>query len=189
METATQTQDLTEQQKNDVILFLELNRYSNSYYQYIKLPQGDYNPYLDRPNLKFEDQNERTIEKALNDINLIKEAEQEYKKRKGFKIGEVIKLPNGKSTHITHIWDDGQIQTGHLGSCHLSRNGYISRSGSLDSGLKASALIPTKETEKHNIWIFQNRRSGANRAVYFPIEFNVYKVKDGADFSGCYYSI
>lgn len=180
---------LTEDQKKEIVLFLELNRYSKSYYNSIKLPKGDFNPYTDRPALQFEDQDGHTIKKALEDIKSIKEAEKMYNNRLGFKVGEVIELPNGKSTYITHVWkEDGQIQTGPAGSCHLSENGYISRSGSLDSGLNASDLIPTEKKESLNVWIFHRRSAGASRAVYFPIKVNVYKVKEGADWSGCYYS-
>lgn len=105
--------NLTEDQKKEIILFLELNRYTKSYYNSIKLPKGDFCPYTDRPALQFKDQDKHIIKKAIEDIKEIKEAEKAYHNRPGFKVGEVIELPNGKSTHITHVWKEaGQLQTG-----------------------------------------------------------------------------
>lgn len=176
----TNLENLTQEQREEAFLFLTINRWSNSYAN--KLNQ-DFS-YSNQKELNLEEQSESVILQALEDISLIKEREKAFKARKGFKVGEVIKLPYGLSTHITHVWEDGQIQTGNLGSCHLSTSGYLSRSGGLDSGLKASELIPTEKTEKHSIWIFHKGSSGADRGVYYPIEFNVYEVKEGADLSG-----
>ena len=172
------------QENSELKNFLTLNRWANSYAYNLKQAEGDYNPYLQPKEIDINIQPESLINNALKDLQIIKSREQEYNKIKGLRIGDFIHLPDNTYTQITHIWNqDGQVQTGNNGSMHLG-SGYISRSGSLDSGLNAKDLILTEETKQGTIWIFHKGFSGANRGVNYKINFRVYKTKPGADLSG-----
>lgn len=164
--------------------FLSINRFAESYND-IKHTAGEYNPLLEKKTIDLSIQSQYTIKRAQEDINNILEAEKNFNKRTGPRIGDYINLPDGQQTTITHIWEDGQIQTGNRGSCHLTKSGYISRSGSLDTGLKAEDIQPTTETKKGLIWSWHQNLSGGGRGVYFNITFKVYKTVKGANLDGC----
>lgn len=118
---------------------------------------------------------------------ILKEAETAFNLIPGPRVGDYLRLPYGLFTRFTYDWgkDINQIQTGG-GSCsfHLSKSGYISYSGGLDSGVKHTDIIETKETKPGYIWIWDNGISGANRGVDLKINFRVFDLVPGADCSG-----
>jgi len=92
-------------------------------------------------------------------------------------------LPYGLFTRFTHAWDD-TIQTGGGQGGFYLGNGYISYSGSLDSGVKYSDIEQTSEVKAGSIWFFDKGISGAGRGVDYTMNFRVFKLKDGADTNG-----
>lgn len=118
---------------------------------------------------------------------LLKESEQAFNLRPGPRVGDYLRLPYGLFTRFTHNWgkEINQIQTGGgSGSYHLSKNGFISYSGGLDSGVKHTDLIESIERKQGFIWIWDKGMSGADRGVDMQIYFRVFDLLPGADLSG-----
>lgn len=103
----------------------------------------------------------------------------------GARVGDYLKLPHGIYTRFTHEWEH-TIQTGGYScSFYLSKDGFCSYSGGLDSGVKKSDLRLTSEVKKGFIWFFDGDIAGAGRGVDFEIDFRVFEPIEGADLSGC----
>ena len=162
--------------------FLSLNRWAKNYSYYIKLQEGGYNPYLTKKPIILEDQSTFIIEQAKKDLTIIKTRSKAFDLVEGPRIGDFIQLPDKTYTQVTHVWYE-TVQTGGPGSKYLG-NGYISRSGGLDPGLKISDLAPTDKTKKCSIWIFQGNHAEGHNGINYKIPFRVYKTKKGADLSG-----
>jgi hypothetical protein len=163
--------------------FLTLNRFTESY-RGIKQSEGDYNPYLSPRAIDLKIQPDYIINDAIQDLNIISERVVNFNARKGARVGDYISLPDGQMVIISHNWNENQVQTSGGGSMHMGQSGFLSFSGGMDSGLKETDLIPTKETKKGTIWIFHGGFSGGNRGVYSKINFRVFKTRPGADLSG-----
>jgi len=162
----------------DVKQFLQTNLFTESY----RRINHEYE-YNGKNLIDFNIQHESVIKKAEKDLILIKDRVKNYHNRQGFKVGEFIYLPDGQKVIISHIWED-TVQTSGGGSMHLNSGGGISFSGGLDSGIKKTDLILTKEFDSGQIWIFHEGLSGGNRGVHYKMPFRVYKTKKGADLTG-----
>jgi len=162
----------------DVKQFLQTNLFTESY----RGINHEYE-YNGKNLIDFNIQHESVIKKAERDLILIKDRVKNYHNRQSFKVGEFIHLPDGQKVIISHIWDD-TVQTSGGGSMHLNSGGGISFSGGLDSGIKKTDLILTKEFDSGQIWIFHEGLSGGNRGVHYKMPFRVYKTKKSADLTG-----
>jgi hypothetical protein len=87
-------------------------------------------------------------------------------------------------TRFTHDWGD-RIQTGgSAGGRYYLGDGFLSYSGSLDSGVDHADLVATAETKPGNVWFFHEDISGAGRGVDFQIPQRVFTLRPGADTKG-----
>lgn len=131
-----------------------------------------------------EELQERLIE-ILPDKNqqILQESMAAYNKRRGPRVGDFLRNPDGTFTRFTHDWGD-HIQTGGGSNSFYLGNGYCSYSGSLDTGIMKADIVRTKETKKGMIWFFNEGWSGPNRAVHYEVDFRVFDIKEGADISG-----
>lgn len=104
----------------------------------------------------------------------------------GPQVGDYLKIKYGIYTRFTHVWDESdQIQTGGCSdSFYLGNSGYCSYSGGLDSGVKISDLIETKETKEGLIWFFSENYATAHNGVNYTIPCKVYELKEGANTEG-----
>lgn len=79
-------------------------------------------------------------EKYIND------AYNAYWEHNGPRVGDIVRMLDGRLLRFTHKWDDGiQVTTTHHkeGSFYLYRNGLASYSGSLSPSIKFSKLKAT----------------------------------------------
>lgn len=132
--------------------------------------------------------NSITKEKIVKNIDILNDRVNSFNNRVNDipRVGDYITIGD-YYTRVT-IVSGNNIQTGGgSNSFYLSMNGYLSYSGSLDSGIKSVdiELIPNV-TKKGYIWFFSEDRHEAHNAVNYEIDFRVYRVKDGADISGLY---
>lgn len=96
------------------------------------------------------------------------------------RVGQWLKLPNGKYTRFTYDWGE-QIQTGGgPGPGFYLGDGYMSYSGGLNPGIEHQYLELTDETLPGGVWFFSRGWAGAACGVNYTIMLPVWKVKDGA---------
>lgn len=112
-------------------------------------------------------------------LNILKNRMELYNKKAGVRVGDWLKLPYGLYTRFTHDWGE-DIQTGGSHGFYLG-NGYASYSGSLDSSISKTVLLPTNEIKSGSVWFFDKDISGAGRGVDFEADFRVFELKEGAD--------
>ena len=124
-----------------------------------------------------------------NNEDIVKQATKNFNKRKGPRVGDFIRVNVvDKRAHdlvrITHDWGDA-IQTAHSesGSYHLTQNGFLSYSGSLDPAIPKSDLVSTNQKIKRNIWFFDRNIAGASRGINTNILCRLFTLKEGADTS------
>lgn len=101
----------------------------------------------------------------------------------GPRVGDYLKLPYGIYTRFTYDWGD-KIQTGGGNGFYLG-NGYISYSGSLDSGVKKSDIKQILEIKIGSVWFFNNDVKVAHNGHDTKMMFRVFEPIEGADLSGC----
>ena len=115
---------------------------------------------------------------------IFKENLDVYNKKKGVRVGDYITDDKGNYTRVTYIWRNEKdvplrIQTGgNSGSYYLGK-GYISYSGSLDSGYEPQEIskLPVGK-KKGDFWTFKNNLSGADRGISASSDFRVFKAKN-----------
>lgn len=105
-----------------------------------------------------------------------------YEEINGPRVGDFIKLPHELWTRITHIWPDGQLQTG-WGSFYFG-NGYCSYSGGLNPGVRSKDILRTNSTKTGTIWFFKNDNHLAHNGANFEIPFRVYELRASANTKG-----
>ena len=111
-------------------------------------------------------------EKALND-------------KKGPRVGDYLKMPHGEYTRFTESYSGGLQTGGHeMSRFYLAQSGFVSYSGSLDSGVKVADIRLTDEVKTGLIWFFSGNNSRGRGAVEFQINFRVYELIEGADTRG-----
>lgn len=116
-----------------------------------------------------------------------------YNQRKGARVGDYLRLWAGPGpcpahrnefTRFTHDWGDSLQTGGHSGSSYYLGDGYLSYSGSLDSGISRASLIQTNYTKMGDVWFFDEDWAGAGRGVNFEIPHRVFTIKPGANTNG-----
>lgn len=113
---------------------------------------------------------------------------EKFNALEGARVGDYVRLPrrhqhHGEFTRITHDWGD-TLQTGGMGGSFYLGAGWLSYSGSLDSGIARAQLVATDETRIGPFWFFDEDRSGAGRGISFEAPMRVFTVREGADLSG-----
>lgn len=107
-----------------------------------------------------------------------------FNKIQGARVGDYLKLPYGIYTRFTHDWGDSLQTGGGSNSYYLSKSGFLSYSGGLDSGISRKDIRLTNETKKGFIWFFNNDDARAHNGINFEIDFRVFEPIEGADLSG-----
>ena len=102
-----------------------------------------------------------------------------WDERKGPRVGDWCRMPNGDMKRFTHDWGD-DIQTTSsvtgMGSFFFGR-GYMDYSGGLDSAILKSRLVDTGETKLGAAWFFHHNHMAAHNGVYFNVECRVFEVR------------
>lgn len=125
------------------------------------------------------------IKDLTEDFNHLKECEKAYLTRGGSLpiVGDALLLPTGETVYFCHIWDESAQTTGG-GSYSLSKSGYLSYSGGLDSGVKLNDIYLTEDFTALRIWFCHKGYLTGGCAVYANIKTRVWKCKESADLSG-----
>lgn len=118
--------------------------------------------------------NESTLRKINTNIAIKKERQKLRNRIKDVAVGDYVKLTNGELTRVTYIWDDS-IQTG-LGSFYISKSGFASFSGSLNSGIDKNKFKLTKRRKKASFWFFSEDSSGGNRGINIQLNVRVWEI-------------
>lgn len=110
-----------------------------------------------------------------------------FNEHPGPRVGDYLQLPKlhpklGDMTRFTHAWDDS-IQTGGLGGSYYLGDGYLSYSGSLDTGTLRKFIGNQIGTRLGRVWFFDEDIHRAGRGVNFNIECRVFELLPGADLS------
>lgn len=120
-------------------------------------------------------------ESDLRDDEIYEKRRRLYNDRPGIRVGDYLRMPDGKFTRVTHIWRDEDdipesVQDGgqRWGQYYMG-NGYCSYSGSLDPGVPIKYIRPTNQTEPGRVWFFHHDCWKADNAVYFTIDFRVFE--------------
>lgn len=150
----------------DILDLKKLNQYNQNYVLYYGGPVND--ELIEKDFLLLESytvayQNTYSIERPI--------------------VGDCLRLPDGQYVYFCHIHTES-AQTCGGGSFHLSRSGFISYSGGLDSGIQISDIELTVEKHVLPIWFSHRGHLRAGCAVNARIECRVWKTKSGADTSG-----
>lgn len=125
-----------------------------------------------------------------DNMDLFKQRIEQYNNIDGIRVGDYIK-ENDTYIQVTHIWyDDNEkqelLQTQDLnfghGSFYLG-NGYISYSGSLNTGYHTKNYTFNLLDEKKQgvIWFFKRNIHTAHNGINFNMNFRVFEAikKDG----------
>jgi len=99
----------------------------------------------------------------------------------GPRVGDYVITSKGL-LRLTHDWGD-MIQTTVKGysydvSFHLSRDGYMSFSGSLDPGVPKDRLILTDEVREGTCWFFSYDYAEAHNGVRVTVPCRVYRLEN-----------
>lgn len=98
--------------------------------------------------------------------------------RKGARVGDWCRMPDGELRRFTHDWGD-ELQTNTpqfgLGSFYFG-DGYMSYSGALDPAVPRSQLRKTAETKPGVIWFFHHDHQRAHNGVYCEVSCRVFEV-------------
>ena len=93
----------------------------------------------------------------------------------GLQVGDVVRLADGSTRRVAHIWPDGwQPTVAEGGGSFAFGDGYTSYSGSLDPLLPFPA--PTEETRPAAFWIAHHDRLEANCAVHISLPVRVWQM-------------
>ena len=118
------------------------------------------------------------------DARILTEREAEYNLVRGPRVGDFLRVTADTFLRFTHDWDDS-IQTTVMpkhpcygdASFYLSRDGYVSFSGSLDVAIDKTKLRDTGEKLDGSFWFFHHNQPAASNGVYFKMQCRVYEVK------------
>lgn len=97
----------------------------------------------------------------------------------GIRVGDFVKCGD-KIARVAHHWGDRvQLTDGrYSGSFYLGR-GYISYSGSLNSGIEVEKFHATNEVMEGNVWFFSQDHSMAHNGYYTKAQFKVWTLEVG----------
>jgi len=116
------------------------------------------------------------------DRDILRKRVKLLNKRKGPRVGDYLRLPDGKITRITYIWSnsDGSpysIQAGGGNYGYYLGDGYVSYSGGLDPGFKMSKYtIKRSGTKPGHVWFFHNDWREADNSVNAVVRFRVFSL-------------
>ena len=108
---------------------------------------------------------------------------RKYNKQEGVRVGDFVKSPNGKMYRIAYVWRDKngpfqwQIADPPMGGSYYLGPGYVSYSGSLDSGFDEKTRFKNLGYKRNGrVWIFRRNIAEADNAVeYDDVKFRVFK--------------
>ncbi len=109
---------------------------------------------------------------------ILNERIKAYNKLKWARIGDYLYY-KGEYVRFTHDWGDSLQTSEGEGSFYLGK-GYVSYSGSLNTGLSKELIQYAGKRKLGRVWFFDSDVWGAGRGVNFEIPFRVFKVKRGA---------
>ena len=105
----------------------------------------------------------------------IQEAEANWAKREGPRVGDYIIHPDLTRTRFTHDWGDEIQAGGGAGSYHIGREGYLSYSGGLTRGIPKAKIEYAGYELPAEVWFFRDGFPGARRGIPATISSRVYK--------------
>lgn len=118
---------------------------------------------------------------GLTNEQIQRGAEREFNKRSGLRVGDFIRMPDGKYVRCTYSWDDGMQTTSLTGyyseSFYMDLLGEASYSGALDPPLPWAALHLTEETRLGRFWHFDGGVPRAHGGVNYEIPCRVYEYR------------
>jgi hypothetical protein len=104
-----------------------------------------------------------------------------YDTIQGPRVGDFIRFTDGVLVRVSHVWEDGKVQTtdGRFGARFYlgdvsDRGAYISFSGGLDEGVWKNTLTQTEETMEGSVWFFHHGFTGGGRGVDTKATFRVF---------------
>jgi hypothetical protein len=114
------------------------------------------------------------------DAEILKERELSFNQMEGPRVGDFLRTPEG-FLRFTHDWGD-TIQTTVRPShpCNGDASfylgdGYVSFSGSLDSGIDKELLRDTGEKQEGPFWFFHHDYAMAHNSVHFRTACRVFE--------------
>lgn len=114
----------------------------------------------------------------MDNDTILKNRMTKYNKVTGPRVGDWIREHSGRMTRATHDWGNGSIMQhggGEHGRFYLG-DGYLSYSGSLDTGIKKADLMRTDEVKPGSIWFFKRDYHTAHNGIDYMVDFRVYEV-------------
>jgi hypothetical protein len=144
---------------------LELNATANVYRNIpanFDIVNGKYLYAIDYEKVK-----EYHLTEAKRNIELIKQRIENRKQFTNILVGDYIHYLDGRIERTTYIWEDSAQAGGGSGSYYMSKSGYGSYSGGLNSGLPLNKLKATNDFKPALFWLFSEDWSGGSRGVYF----------------------
>jgi len=120
------------------------------------------------------------------DLIILSEKEQAFNAEQGPRVGDFVAMLDGTLRRFTHDWGEDIQTTIPQGKPHYSAsfylgNGYANFSGSLDSAIEKSNLIPTYDeagneaTEWGAFWFFSHNETRAHNGVQCWLKCRVFK--------------
>lgn len=113
------------------------------------------------------------------DRQLLKERSNEFNEKPGARLGDFIKLKNGKLLRITVIHEDDDVQA--IGTTksniYLGGGTFVQHNGCCgDIICKLNQLKQTDESQMGGVWFFHHGEVGPDRRVDLQMNFRVYKI-------------
>ncbi len=122
------------------------------------------------------------INKQLRQDAILAERMNKYNDIPGCRVGDWIREHNGHMTRATYDWNNLEETTdimqhggSEYGQYYLG-NGYLSYSGSLDTGIKKNQLKQTDEVKFGKVWFFIDDYHTANNSIEYMVPFRVFEV-------------
>lgn len=92
----------------------------------------------------------------------------------GPRIGDFVKMPDGRTMRFSHDWGD-TIQISFGGSFYLAWDGHAAFSGGLEPSIDKDNIIDTGETKKGLFWFFHHDHRQASNGVDVGAPCRIYK--------------
>jgi hypothetical protein len=122
--------------------------------------------------------------KDEQDNAIAEERQAAFLNRQEIKSGDFIRFPDGTLKRVAHVWKDENdkpesiqptmYEAGRDWSFYLGE-GWMSFSGSLNTGIAASHFRKTDELMQGTCWFFHHDYATAGGAVYYKINCRVWQ--------------
>jgi hypothetical protein len=115
------------------------------------------------------------------DSAILAEATARWEARRGPRVGDFVRLPDGTTRRFTYDHGD-RLQTTtddekRFGSSfYFDRAGCMDFSGGLDPGVDLSALVETTETKPGRCWFFHHGQARAHNGVTVEVPCRIYEL-------------